>query len=182
MKKKILALLCLWFVIHEASIVTDGLIDERDNKRFAVIFGTTVHEDGALSERLKARLDRSLKLYKDSLITDFFVSGGLGKEGHYEGTKMSEYLVKNGIKSRHIYVDNKGNNTRLTAQNFVSQFPGERSVVVVSQFFHVSRAKLAFIQVGLKNVTGAHADFFEGRDVYSTIREFFGYYKYLVFY
>ena len=29
MKKKILALLCLWFVVHEASIVTDGLTDEK---------------------------------------------------------------------------------------------------------------------------------------------------------
>lgn len=170
----------LWFGIHQICIITDGLTDENTKTDVAVIYGNTVHEDGTLSERLKARLDRGIQLYKDSLTGILFVSGGFGKEGYYEGSKMQEYLVKNGIPAEKIVVDNLGNNTKLTTLNFIKIFGTEKSVVVVSQFHHISRAKLAFRNHGVENVSGAHCDYFELRDFYACIREFFGYYSYLL--
>ena len=178
--KRFIYLFLLWFVIHQVVIITDGLTDENTKTDVAVIYGNTVHEDGSLSERLKARLDRGIQLYTDSLTDLLFVSGGLGKEGFYEGTKMQEYLVEKGIPAEKIVVDNQGNNTQLTTQNFVKKFGTKKSVVVVSQYHHISRAKLAFRNHGIKNVSGAHADYFEIRDIYSCIREFFGYYSYLL--
>jgi len=79
-----------------------------------------------------------------------------------------------------IFVDNAGNTTQLTAINFVRDHPEMQSVIVVSQFFHISRAKLAFRQLGVDQVQGAHCDYYEWPDIYSTFREFFGYYKYLL--
>ena len=178
--KFLTTLFLVWFIIHEIAITVDGLSDENDKKSFAVIFGTKVNIDGTLSKRLKARLDRGLKLYQDSLTTNIYVSGGLGKEGHYEGTKMAEYLILKGVPENHVFIDNLGNNTRLTSLNFEKDFPDVKSVIVVTQFFHVSRAKLAFEQIGLNDVTGAHANYFELRDIYSSFREFFGYYKYIL--
>ena len=178
--KYFLYFLVLWFVIHEVIVITDGLTDENTKTDIAVIYGNTVHEDGTLSERLKARLHRGIQLYNDSLTDLLFVSGGLGKEGFYEGDKMQEYLIEKGIPAEKIVVDNQGNNTQLTTQNFVKKFGTKKSVVVVSQYHHISRAKLAFRKVGFKQVTGAHADYFEIRDIYSCIREFFGYYSYLL--
>ena len=178
--KRFIYLLLLWFVIHQIVIITDGLTDENTKADIAVIYGNTVHENGTLSERLKARLDRGIQLYKDSLTNRIFVSGGLGKEGFYEGTKMQEYLVKKGIPAEKIVVDNQGNNTKLTTLNFIKKFGKEKSVIVVSQYHHISRAKLAFRKAGVKQVTGAHADYFEIRDFYSYIREFFGYYSYFL--
>lgn len=178
--KRIVYLFLLWFVIHQIVIITDGLRDENTKTDVAVIYGNTVHEDGTLSERLKARLDRGIQLYQDSLTDVLFVSGGLGKEGYYEGTKMQEYLVEKGIPAGKIVVDNQGNNTKLTTLNFIKTFGTKKSVVVVSQYHHISRAKLAFRNTGIKNVTGAHCDYFEVRDIYSCIREFFGYYSYLL--
>lgn len=75
----------LWFGIHQVIVLTDGLTDENTKTNVAVIYGNTVHEDGTLSKRLKARLDRGIQLYRDSLTDVLFVSGGLGKEGFYEG-------------------------------------------------------------------------------------------------
>ncbi len=171
-----------FFIIHQVVMISDGLNDEESKAEVAVIFGNTVHEDGSLSPRLKARLDKGIELYQQSSISTFFVSGGLGKEGHYEGTKMAEYLVLNGIPASKIVVDNAGNNTRATAVNFKKSFPQVDDAVVVTQYHHVLRAKLAFHQIGLENVSGAHAEFWELRDVYSCIREFFGYYAYLIKY
>lgn len=177
-----LLLLTSWFIIHQTVIISDGLIDESQKTRIAVIFGNKVNEDGSLSPRLKARLDKGIELYRSKKVSKLFVSGGLGKEGFDEGTKMEEYLVTKKIPKRKIITDNNGNNTRMTALNYKKSFPTSTSVTLVTQFHHITRAKLAFRQVGVKNVQGAHCDYFEGRDFHACFREFFGYYSYLIRY
>lgn len=170
-----------WFLLHLVLICIDGLTDEERPADVAVVLGTTVNEDGSLSERLEARLDRAVQLFEDSLVTRLFVSGGLGKEGHYEGDKMAEYLVQQGTPTEAIVIDNGGNTTGLTAQNLASTLPDVSSAIVVTQYFHISRSKLALSHLGIADVSGAHAHYFEIRDAYSLFREFFGYYKYLLF-
>jgi uncharacterized SAM-binding protein YcdF (DUF218 family) len=53
------------------------------------------------------------------------------------------------------------------------------TVMVISQFHHITRTKLAFNKIGFEEVYSAHADFFEPREMDSITREFFAYYKYL---
>jgi len=177
-------LICLfaWFLIHEIFIIVDGLNDGTDKSEVAVIFGNTVNADGTISDRLKARLDRGLKLYNDSLVKTINVSGGLGIEGYLEGTKMAEYLELKGVLKKDITVDNEGNNSKLTAINFAKSHSSTKSVTLVSQFYHISRAKLAFKKVGIENVKAVHCNYYELRDIYSLIREFPAYYKYLLFF
>ncbi|BDD05816.1 YdcF family protein [Aureibacter tunicatorum] len=170
----------LWFVIHEITIIYDGLSDNHASSDFAVVLGNKVNVDGTLSDRLKARVDKSLELYKSSKVEKIFVSGGFGKEGHYEGSKMAEYLIQQGVPKSDVLVDNEGNNTQLTADNFASRVGTSNSVIVVSQFYHISRIKLAFRKSGIHSVGSSHADFFETRDMFSLFREFFAYYKYLL--
>lgn len=174
--------LVTWFTIHELVIIIDGLVDEIQTTEVAVIFGNTVNVDGSLSPRLKARLDKGIELYYSKKVSKLFVSGGLGKEGHFEGTKMSEYLRSKNIPKCLIFVDNHGNNTRMTALNFKKRFSKSESVTLVSQYHHITRAKLAFRQVGVTNVQGTHCEYFEFRDFYSCFREFFGYYSYIIRY
>lgn len=169
----------LWFLIHQISIVYDGLTDEEVKVEMMVILGNKVKQDGTLSLRLKARLDKGVALYNQGLAPMIVVSGGLGKEGHFEGTKMAEYLIQNGVEKERIKIDNQGNTTQLTAANFKKLFPKVKKVMIVSQFYHISRTKLAFRKQGVTQVYGVHCDYFEWRDAYSLFREFFGYYKYL---
>ena len=175
--------LTIFFLIHEIIIVSDGLIDDDHlNARVGVILGSKVNENGSLSKRLKARLDKGLALYRNGKIQELYVSGGLGKEGFYAGTVMKNYLILNGVNSEAIKVDDYGINTRNTALNFARDYPSETSVTIVTQYFHITRCKLAFKQVGVDQVQGVHPDFFESRDLISIVREFFGFYKYLIFY
>jgi vancomycin permeability regulator SanA len=181
MKKTIkytFGILILWFSIHITLIVIDGLRDENIKSDIGVIFGNKVNPDGTLSERLEKRLLKGIELYNDSLVKLIIVSGGLGKEGHFEGTKMYEYLIKNGIPKDRIVIDNYGNTTEVTAHNVKKMNLKIHSLIVISQYYHISRAKLAFRNNGYDNVYGAHANYFEMRDTYSLVREFFGYYKY----
>lgn len=176
-------LLACFVAIHSTVVTLDGLIDpKRPQASIAVIFGSKVNKDGTLSPRLKARLDKGLQLFKEGAVDKCYVSGGLGREGHYEGNVMRDYLVESGVPLTAIKVDNKGVNTRATAVNFKRDFRPGTSAVLVTQFFHVSRAKLAFSQLDIHGTQAVHCNFFEIRDIYALLREFPGFYKYLLIY
>ncbi|OJX53455.1 MAG: hypothetical protein BGO88_05285 [Flavobacterium sp. 38-13] len=180
--KKILKLLSiflfLWFCIHIIYTIIDGNKDEGKSADIAVILGTTVNTDGTLSERLEKRMKCGLKLYKDRRIKKIIVSGGLGKEGFLEGDKMKEYLIGKGIPDSLVIVDNKGNNTTASVANTILMKDSlhYNSIIVVSQYFHVTRTKMLFRKEGFENVSSVSPDYSEYRDFYSLFREFFAYY------
>jgi vancomycin permeability regulator SanA len=177
-----LAALVAWLLVHTLVITWDGLYDRRQRADIGVILGNKVNEDGTLSARLTQRLACGLALYRTGRVPRLLVSGGLGKEGFYEGTKMREYLRRHGVPDTAITVDNAGNNTQQTVRN-VAQLRSKlaiRSVLVVSQFYHISRTKMLFRQAGFREVSGVSPVYFEWRDSYSLLREFGAYYQALL--
>ncbi|MBF4505924.1 YdcF family protein [Flavobacterium sp. JLP] len=176
--KILLTLFLIWFIGHTVFITVDGLSDNGKNADVAVILGNKVNEDGTLSERLKKRLECGLGLYQNHRIKKIIVSGGLGKEGFYEGNKMRDFLVANKVPDSLIIVDNFGNNTRATVDNTMKLKDSLhfKSIIVVSQYFHVTRTKMLFKKQGFQNVSSVSPNYFEIKDVYSIIREFAGYY------
>ncbi|OBZ12789.1 YdcF family protein [Bacillus sp. FJAT-26390] len=178
----LLASLFIWFIIHTTFVIIDGLKDELKPVDVAVVLGNKVEANGQPSERLKARLDKSVEHYGGSYYTFIIVSGGIGKEGFDEAKVMKSYLIDKGIPEDKIIEDNNGYNSYMTAQN-TSKIMDELeldSVMVITQYFHISRTKLAFRKMDIKEVYAAHAKIFESRDIYSVIREFPAYYKYLL--
>ncbi|WP_243643851.1 YdcF family protein [Paenibacillus pinisoli] len=178
------AILVSWFIIHSVLIILDGLTDELKPVDVAVVLGNKVELNGQPSERLKARLDRTVELYEEEYFPMVIVSGGIGSEGFDEAKVMKAYLVDQGIPGNKIFEDNNGYNSYMTAQN-ANRIMKELeldSAMIVTQYYHVTRTKLAFRKMDVSDVYGAHARFFEIRDVYSIIREFPAYYKYLIAY
>ena len=168
------------YVLTALIIVIDGLTDEVTPADVAVVLGNKVHPDGRPSARLVARLDKALELYEEGLVKTVIVSGGLGKEGHDEAMVMQRYLVDRRVPKARIEVDSAGTNTFQTARNTQRFLEANRlsSAIVVSQYFHIPRARLAFRRCGIPTVYGAHADHFEWRDIYATAREVVAYYAY----
>lgn len=172
----------LWFCIHIATIVFDGLNDELEFVDAGVVLGNKVELTGQPSTRLQKRLDRAAELYEKNYFQYVIVSGGIGKEGFDEAKVMRDYLIQAGVPEDRIVLDNKGSNTLMTAKNskIIMQEMELDSVMIISQYYHISRTKLAFKKVGFDKVYSAHARIFEARDIYSLIREFIAYYKYLI--
>ncbi len=165
-------------------IIGDGLTDEAQRADLAVILGNQVTADGRPSLRLRARLDRAVMVYQNGSCDYLLVSGGVGREGVDEAVVMKTYLVEQGIPESVVFVDSQGFNTYLTARHtaeLMEQHEFE-SVIAVSQFFHITRSKVALRQQGIETVAGAHAHFFEVRDFYATAREVVALYVYLVRY
>lgn len=162
-------------------IAGDGLHERLDHADIAIVLGNTVNSNGQPSARLTARLDKVVALYWQGWFTQILVSGGLGQEGFDEAVVMKRYLVARGLPAEIIFVDSAGNTTRDTARNAAALMrkKGWHRALVISQFFHLPRCRLALQQEGILNVFSAHANYFELRDVYSTFREVIAYGDYL---
>lgn len=169
-------------MIHTLIITIDGLNDNLGKSDAAVVLGNKVELDGTPSARLQGRLDKAIELYEKGYFDYIIVSGGFGKEGFSEAIVMKEYLIEKGIPSDSILVDEVGNDSYMTAKNTkkIMEKMDFHTVTIVSQFYHITRTKLAFHKVGLDDVYTAHSTSYEVRDIYSLIREFPAYYKYLM--
>ena len=177
--KVLLGLLLVWFVGHTAFTIADGLVDEGKTADVAVILGNKVNEDGSLSARLESRLQCGLALYRHGRARHLLVSGGLGREGYFEGQKMKEYLRTNGVPDSLIIVDDHGTNTQATVANTLRlrDILHYRSLLIVSQYYHLTRTKMLFRKQHFTAVSSASPHYFEARDIYSLVREFFAYYS-----
>lgn len=181
--KPILIVLSIWIVIHLCVLLYIGLFSEVKKSDAILILGNTVETSGIPSMRLKGRLDKGIGLYKNNLAPIIIVSGGYGIEGFNEAIVMKNYLVEHGVKTDNIIADQNGNTTYLTTRNLIpiAKEYNIKSVIVVSQYYHLLRAKRAVEMVGIKEVyVSAGNSPFEIRDLYSIPREIIAYYYYLI--
>jgi vancomycin permeability regulator SanA len=161
------------FLLCAAVIALAGLHDNIGHADVALVLGSKVEPDGLPAPRLRARLDKTVELYRAGWFPEIIVSGGIGKEGFDEAVVMKAYLVAHGISKERVIVDNSGATTFASARKTRQILRDEKrsSVLVISQYFHIPRAKLALRRFGIATVYAAHANFFEWRDIYSSLRE-----------
>jgi len=181
-KSRAAAVISAVFVAMAGILGFTGLENRIDRVDLAVVLGAKVETDGHPSERLQKRLQKVEELYRKGFFPFILVSGGVGKEGFDEAQVMKNVLIDDGIPSKNILVDSSGNTTYLTAMHAAAAMREQNwtRVMIISQFFHLPRARLAFRHFGVSSVYYAHADYFELRDLYSLAREVFGFCYYAV--
>jgi vancomycin permeability regulator SanA len=185
----VLVVLAAWAAIQLMYMVVDGLHDFKGNADIAVVLGNRVNADGTLSPVLRARVDKALRLYRERRVPLIMVSGGRGEKGddpprYPEGLAMKQYLVSQGVPTTAIVEDNDGENTYLTAKDYVNQADRLKvhSVIVVSSFYHITRIKYIFRKLGARDVHGSSADVFFWNDLLGLPRDALAFYKYLLVY
>ena len=111
----------------------------------ALVLGNTVGPGNRPLPRLRIRLEAALALYRRGGCRMLMVSGGVEDDGRDEAAGMKQWLVEHGVPAEAIVEDRHGDNTRASARNARAWLDahGQRSVVVVSQYFHLPRARLA---------------------------------------
>jgi len=156
-----------------AALLWIGLRDDVRPVDVAVVLGNHVHGDGTPTPRLAARLDRAVELYQQGLFPTVIVSGGISSSGADEVTTMAAYLEAAGVPADAVVRDPAGVNTAATASNTAAwmQANGARSVLAVSQYFHIARIRLAFRQNGIRGIAHAGDDYWGWRDFFLVPRE-----------
>ena len=163
-------------------VVIDGLHDNLHAADLAVVLGAKVTPEGQPSQGLRARLDHTVELYQSGYCKYILVSGGLGPEGYDEPVAMRHYLEAHGVPGPVIFEDNGGTNTWHTAQDTALFLRAHnlKSVLIVSEYFHVPRCRLAFAKFGIEPIYWSHAHLWARRNFYSVPREVVGYVAYAV--
>jgi vancomycin permeability regulator SanA len=170
----------LVFALGSIAIAIDGQFDNLRPADLAVVLGSKVNRDGQPSDGLKVRLDHTVDLYRQGYCKCILVSGGHGWEGFDEPVVMRRYLQNAGIPSAIVFEDNGGSNTWHTAQD-TALFLKEhdlKSVLIVSEYFHIPRCRLAFAKFGIHPIYWSHAHLWARRNFYSLPREVVGYVGY----
>lgn len=171
-----------WVGLHSALTVLVGLNAKPRPSDVAVVLGARVQPSGIPSVWLRSRLERAYLLYADGTVKNIIVSGGLGREGHEEADVMREYLIQRGVPPENIFTDRDGYDTYESARSAqaIMRARGFTSAVIVSHYYHLPRALLAFNRFGIPNVSAAAgvAPPLFG-DAGSVLREFAAFYFYL---
>lgn len=181
-----LLLMFLWVFIHCLWVTIDGMKDHVEKGGVAVVLGNHVYADGTLASWTRGRVDKALELYRNHQVDKIFVSGGYSKNSHYpEGTAMKKYLVDRGVPDSAVISDNKGVNSYHTAINFIEWNRSQHynSVVVVSQFYHITRCKYIIRKMGFAgDIEQASSDRYQWKDLIGLLREMPAFYKYMIVY
>ncbi|MGC4013657.1 MAG: YdcF family protein [Luteolibacter sp.] len=167
-------------IVGTLALVVIGLRDRPGRADVALVLGSKVELNGQPSLRLQSRLNKAVELYQAKRFPMILVSGGFGKEGYDEATVMRDYLVTHGVPEANILLDSDGVTTYASAKNTraIADAHHFQSVYVITQYFHVPRSRLALERFHFQEIYSAHAEGFELRDIYSSVRECFGYLSY----
>jgi uncharacterized SAM-binding protein YcdF (DUF218 family) len=126
--------------------------DEAQPADVILVLGAAEYR-GRPSPVLRARLDHALELYNRKLAPRILTTGGSGGDPVFtEGGVGRSYLTSRGVPSEVIIVENEGESTvQSTAMAAeIMRRMGLRSVIVVSDGYHIYRVKQMLESGGMK--------------------------------
>ena len=124
---------------------------------YLIVLGAQV-TNGQPSIVLQYRLDEAAAYMKNHPKVSAVLSGGQGSnESSSEALVMRNYLLKKNLPSDKLITEEKSQNTKENLANSY-QITGDAEVVIVSNNFHLWRAKKIAEKAGYSHVEGLSAD------------------------
>ncbi len=147
----------LWVVRRSAPFVAGAAAElGTDQPRVAAVLGAGLRPDGSPTALLARRVEAGVALYQAGTVTRLIMSGA-AEMGQDQPAAMARYAVAQGVPQHHIELDRNGVNTAATCRGLIVR-AGGRSVVLVTQEFHMSRAVYLGRKAGLDVVGFASPD------------------------
>jgi len=133
-------------------IELQSMRDEARRADVILVLGAAEYS-GRPSPVFRARLDHALDLYNRGLARLIMTTGGAGGDPVFtEGGVGRSYLIGHGVPSERIVVESEAEST-VESANMAGEIMhrmGLRSVIVVSDGYHIYRAKRMLNFAGLK--------------------------------
>lgn len=157
---KFMFVLGLFILSMSLSVILNDISKNRNKKvksNYVIVLGAGLNKDKP-KKVLKNRLDKAIDYYHEYPTTIFIVSGGLGKNQNVtESYAMKSYLNQNGVPLAQIIEENKSTSTFENLMFSKTKIPSNNSVGVISNDFHLYRAKYFGKQLNL-NLSGIYAE------------------------
>jgi uncharacterized SAM-binding protein YcdF (DUF218 family) len=144
-------LVFVFWLVSLLQVWNAGRSANREPVDALIVLGAAQY-DGRPSPQFQARLDHTLELWNLNLASYIVVTGGKQTGDRFtESQAARKFLMSKGVASDLIFEENTGTTT-YESLLAVSQIATERNisrVLIVSDPFHVLRAKLIAEEVGL---------------------------------
>ena len=176
--KMAFVVLCLigviFFLFVEGLILSSWNATATPGADYVIVLGAQWKSNGP-SYVLQKRLDKALEYLRDNPDTLVIVSGGQGvNEPISEAEGMKQYLEERGIGEERILVENASTSTyeNLLFSSELIDKEADR-VVLVTNNFHMYRARGIARKQGYQNLEGLSARSYPGMVPNNLLREFF---------
>jgi uncharacterized SAM-binding protein YcdF (DUF218 family) len=129
-----------------------GQVDRARRADVIVVLGARVWPSGRPSDALARRTLHAVKLYQEGLAAAMVFSGALGTHPPTEAQAAARLAMDQGVSPEAIILEEKGHSTEESAF-FVSEIMrawGWQRAIVVSDAYHLWRAKLLFGRAGVE--------------------------------
>lgn len=173
------------FIAVESIIIYNGQHYDNEKPDYLIVLGAGLRGD-KISTSLLYRLETALDFHEIYPDVKIVVSGGQGEgENMTEAKAMRNFLVDNGIDPSLIIMEEKSTDTYenfLYSKQVLEDETGKEdfTITVVSNGFHMYRAKLLANEVGF-NSYGYPAPSHKASALVFYVREFFGVIKAYIF-
>lgn len=131
-------LINIW-ILHERSYIAfDCLLDIKPYP-VALVLGAAVTNEGDLGYYFVDRLDKAIALYEAGQVEKILVAGQGGRYSYNEIEPAKDYLLKNKVKQKDIFLDYNSKNTFASMYRAKHLYNIDRALII-SQNFHLPRA------------------------------------------
>lgn len=151
----ILAILLVLFLVVLGNIIRESGKSPKPGADYVIVLGAHVYGE-RMSTNLLYRVKAAYEYLKDNPDTKVVLSGGKGDgENITEAEAMRRFLVEKGISTDRILLDETSVNTDENIKNSMQMIGDKKKrVVLVSNNFHIYRAKGIARKQGYENVEG----------------------------
>jgi len=174
-----LVLVALFFAILSAVVmVFDGLNDRGDKAEAAVVTDARVPAKGA-----SPLLDRAVEMHRSGEVNSIVVISskwlGEGQEGG--AAEMEKYLISHGVPAGDIIKSDRGGSMQETARAVAAIVVARKldSIMIVADYYDVTRLKLALMHENVKNVLSVHVGTVTKDDLFKIINSVVALYEYV---
>jgi vancomycin permeability regulator SanA len=172
---QLVAAVVLFVAITVAWIIFDGLNDVGDSADAALVVGDDPYSSNGVTE-----VERVTKLYKDGEFQKIIVSTESGAN-YEEQASITKYLEGHGVPSGAI-IEVTGAETFGDMAHDVASIMKSHdfmSVMLVTDYYRVSRLKLALLHAGVPDIKKTHIGSVRKEDALPIAREVIALYDYV---
>lgn len=149
----------LVFAVLLGQVLSGAHDDIHGDPQVMVVLGCQVQPPGQPSVMLQDRLDRALEYLENHPDMTVVVSGGQGPgEPVTEAQAMASYLMERGISQENIILEGESHNTHQNLSYSAKRleaagFDLREGAIIVSNGFHLTRARMLASRVGFENIS-----------------------------
>ncbi|WP_411890535.1 YdcF family protein [Yoonia sp. SDW83-1] len=123
-----------------------------------VVIGAGMSANGTLHRESLARVDKGVALFAANLAPRIHFSGGrAAPDGPSAGAQMVRHAMAQGIPAAAISIEERSLSTLQNALFSKPMLADAQSILLVTEAFHLPRAKASFWWMGYDNILTAHA-------------------------